>query len=238
MAGALVIWGCYRRERRDRATGLSPLASPWTAANHRSPPPWTWAEHRAGRRGCHRAKRGKGSEATLTAPAVGATIIQVKGEGARSWRSRQPVRSFRSYVAGASGRRASRRRRSHANDVNPPQPPHVHKPPAHKSPKRKPDLWRREHECDRASGRSPARPGLSKHVAGRLSHGLLRLGLGESGRARWSMRMAALGVYGSRRPRGLVVPQGGCGGVPPPRQLYALSSHALSGRESDTFGCP
>jgi hypothetical protein len=45
-------------------------------------PYWTWAEHRAGRRGCHRAKRGEGKRSDLDRPVAGATIIQVQGEGA------------------------------------------------------------------------------------------------------------------------------------------------------------
>jgi hypothetical protein len=47
-----------------------------------------------------------------------------------------PVLSFISYLANASTKPTDRPRRSHANDVNPQQLRHVHKPPAHKSPRR------------------------------------------------------------------------------------------------------
>ena len=58
----------------------------------------------------------------------------------------QRLCSFLSYLVNASTKPAYRPRRSHANDVNPQQPPHVHKPPAHKSTKL---LW------DRGSARRP-----------------------------------------------------------------------------------
>ncbi len=47
-----------------------------------------------------------------------------------------PVLSFLSYVVRALPARTRPRRRSHANDVNPQQLRHVHKPPAHKATKR------------------------------------------------------------------------------------------------------
>jgi hypothetical protein len=73
----------------------------------------------------------------LTAPPPAPSSSKSRGEG-RSQFALSAATSFVSFVPRQSVNQAwtCRPRRSHANDVNPQQPRHVHKPPAHKSPKR------------------------------------------------------------------------------------------------------
>ena len=70
----------------------------------------------------------------------------------------RPATSYVVYVVRRqpSIRRSRQPRRSHVNDVNPQQPRHVHKPPAHKSPKRSPRL---SPSCAAADGRIRRAPG-------------------------------------------------------------------------------
>jgi hypothetical protein len=60
---------CPAEQGAGAGCGDQSLVKGWLAgtANGSPSPYWTWAERRAGRRGCHRAKRGEGSGATLTA---------------------------------------------------------------------------------------------------------------------------------------------------------------------------
>jgi hypothetical protein len=115
-----------------------------------APPHWTWAQHRAGRRGWSPSEARGRERSDVDSPRAGATIIQVQwgGRPERVWPPgpqvsvptpappEHPLRSFRSYVARASHRDDSAPRRSHVNDVNPQQPWHVHRPPAHKATRR------------------------------------------------------------------------------------------------------
>jgi hypothetical protein len=110
-----------------------PACFPLPAGKPQPPPHRTWAEHRAGRRGCHRAKRGKGSVSDLDSPVRRrnhhpSPVGRARPGGALGGRF---VRFFRtSSTLNQAG--TSRPRRSHANDVNPAQRRDVHKRPAHK----------------------------------------------------------------------------------------------------------
>ena len=121
---------------------MKPSPRPRRTANPDPPSHWTWAEHRAGRRGCHRAKRGQGSEATLTAPPPAPPSSKCRGGGSHrpvsagrtaapqdrltAHRRRAGNRSFRSYPLTASRRRHLRLSRGHVNDRNPQYWRHVY----------------------------------------------------------------------------------------------------------------
>ena len=67
---------------------------------------------------------------------VDAAAVACSLRGAVTFPSGLPrLRSFMSYAAWASAARPTAPRRSHVNDVNPKQPRHVHRPPAHKATK-------------------------------------------------------------------------------------------------------
>ena len=109
VGGATRCGGVHRGARGvRRAADRSPL------------PTWTSAAHRAGRRGCHRAQRGKGSASDLDSSAAGATIIDVQvgrerpappARCALPWRclsappAAGPRRAFERFNVRASARR-------------------------------------------------------------------------------------------------------------------------------------
>ena len=104
--------------------------------------------------GSHRAKRGTGSEATLTAPPPAPPSSKSRGEGALSSRSRQRLCSFLRTSSTRQPSRTCRPRRSHTNDVNPQQPRHVHKPPAHKGVMQPSAIGAGDDCCGRGRSRS------------------------------------------------------------------------------------
>ena len=139
----------------DVTAGLgSPRALLPGSGRSQPPPHWTWAEHRAGRRGSHRAKRGTGSEATLTAPPPAPPSSKSRG---RALSAHALGSDFVRFFRTSSTRQPSRTcrpRRSHTNDVNPQQPRHVHKPPAHKGVMQPSAIGAGDDCCDRGRSRS------------------------------------------------------------------------------------
>ena len=150
------MWGCYRHERRYGGTGFSPRAAPGQR-QAAAPLPTGLGRSIAPDGGAvHRAKRGTGSEATLTAPPPAPPSSKSRG---RALSARALGSDFVRFFRTSSTRQPSRTcrpRRSHTNDVNPQQPRHVHKPPAHKGLKRKRARDRRRDRSDRPPARPPS----------------------------------------------------------------------------------